>query len=335
VTFEDGESIAYDAALVATGAIARRPPIPGSELANVFTLRSLEDANAISRAADRAVKAVVVGASFIGMEAAASLRGRGLDVTVVAPDSPFEKTLGTEIGAMFRTLHEERGVQFELGARLARFDGDGTVREVILETGVRLPADLVLLGLGVRPATEFLCGIALYDDGGIPVDEHLRVVDGLWAAGDVASFPDARSGEQVRIEHWRTAEQLGRAAARGMLGAQTAFAAVPFFWTNQFGEGLQYVGHTTGWDEILFDGRVADRDFLACYVSNGRITAAAASKRDRDMAAIAELMRTDRMPSVDTVRVGGIDWLARLRETSGSAEPETRGACEANCPKEV
>lgn len=310
LTLDDGISLGYVAALVATGASARRPPIAGIELANVLTLRGFDDADAIVQATEDASHAVVVGASFIGMEAAASLVERGLSVTIVAPSSaPFEKTLGRAIGEMFRALHEGRGVHFELGTRVVRFEGESVVERVVLENGKSLAADLVIVGAGAEPATGFLRGVTLDSGGGVVVDEHLCAGDGLYAAGDIARFPDPRTGELARIEHWRTAEQQGRVAAHNMVGDVTRYTAVPFFWTTQYGASLQYVGHASRWDEILFDGDVAGRDFLALYVKDGRCIAAAGCNRDAQMGAIAEALRLDRMPSADTVRRGPVDWL--------------------------
>ena len=310
LVLDDGRNLDYSAALVATGAVARRPPIDGVDLANVFTLRGFDDADAIVRAAEGAARAVVVGASFIGMEAAASLVERGLAVTIVAPSSvPFEKTLGREIGAMFQRLHESHGVRFELGSRVARFNGTMAVESVVLDTGTILDADLVIVGAGVEPATAFFRGIDLHEDGGVIVDEHLCAGDGLYAAGDVARFRDPRTGDFTRIEHWRTAEQQGRVAARNMVGNVTPYTAVPFFWTTQYGESLQYVGHATRWDEIVFDGDVAGREFLAVYVKDERIAAVAGCRRDAEMGAIAEAMRLGRLPSPDVARRGPVDWM--------------------------
>jgi NADPH-dependent 2,4-dienoyl-CoA reductase/sulfur reductase-like enzyme/nitrite reductase/ring-hydroxylating ferredoxin subunit len=310
VTLDDGRTLGYTAALVATGSVARRPAIPGVDLTNVLTLRGFDDADAIVQATQGASRAAVVGASFIGMEVAASLVERGLAVTVVAPSSaPFEKTVGDEIGAMFRRLHEGRGVRFELGTSVVRFEGDGAVERVVLANGAVVDVDLVVVGAGVDPATGFLRGVALGEDGGVLVDAYLCAGDGLWAAGDIARFPDPLTGEPTRIEHWRTAEQQGRVAARNMAGLATPHTSVPFFWTNQFGESLQYVGHASGWDEIIVDGDVDGRDFLALYVRGDRIAAAAASRRDAVMGAIAEAMRLGRMPSPDAARRGGVDWL--------------------------
>ena len=313
VTFDDGESLTCDAVLVATGSVARRPPIPGIDMDGIVTLRSFDDADAIVAATERARRAVVVGASFIAMEVAASLVERGLSVTVVAPeDVPFAKTLGPEIGRMVRALHEERGVTFRLGTGVSRFEGERSVSHVVLDDESRIEADLVVVGAGVRPATSFVEGLDLHEDGGILVDERLRAADGVWAAGDVAWFPDPRSGRRSRIEHWRTALQQGRVAAHDMAGLDVTYSSLPFFWTNQYGEGVQYVGHATSWDEILVDGDVDARDFLALYVRNGSVIAAAGSGRDRQLAAVSELLRLGRMPSPEEVRDGGVDWVARL-----------------------
>ena len=314
VSFADGASLRFDAVLLATGGVPRRLDVPGGGLQSIFTLRSLDDCDRIIAAAQNARRAVVIGASFIGMETAASLTERGLPVTVVAPDAtPFERTLGKEIGAMFQKLHEENGVTFRLGAKLARFEGTGKVEKVVLENGDRLDADLVIAGVGVRPATDFLKGWALNPDGSVPVDLQFRAADGVYAAGDIAQFPDWRTGERIRIEHWRLAEQHGRVAARNMLGRKQDFVSIPFFWTNQFGVNLRYVGYTKGWDEIIFHGDPAAREFVGFYVKGGKVLAAAGVANDMKMVAISELMRIGRMPSADELRKGQPDLVQRLK----------------------
>ncbi|MGH9852356.1 MAG: FAD-dependent oxidoreductase, partial [Blastocatellia bacterium] len=273
VSFKGGEQLAYDALLVATGGEPRILQIAGSDLQNVLTLRSFADSDAIIAAAEQAKRAVVIGASFIGMEAASSLKTRGLEVTVVAPDeTPFKKTLGGAIGALFQKIHEDNGVRFRLGAKVARITGHGKVEAVELEAGdkpekpEKIDADLVVVGVGVKPATDFLVGVNLHKDGGVVVDEHLRAAADLYAAGDIAWFPSAPTGERQRIEHWRTALQQGRIAARNMAGKNIRYSSVPFFWTRQFDSGLLYVGHATSWDEIIFQGDVTTQNFLAFYV---------------------------------------------------------------------
>jgi apoptosis-inducing factor 3 len=313
ITFKDGATLTCDSLLVATGGTPRRLNIPGSELKNIFVLRGFQDADAIIEAARGVSRAVVIGASFIGMETASSLKERKLSVTVVAPDKvPFEKTLGPEIGRLLQQVHESHGVQFKLGASAARFEGDGEVKAVVLNSGERIETDLVIIGVGVSPATAFLEGVNLHKDGGVFVDRRLRAADGVYAAGDIAYFPSALTNERQRIEHWRTAQQQGRVAAHNMAGQEIEFDGVPFFWTRQFDAGLLYVGHATGWDEIIYQGEVSRKDFLAFYVSGNRVLAVASMNRDRDMAALEELMRLGRMPSPSRLRHGATNFLELL-----------------------
>lgn len=313
ITFEGGETMDYDAVLVATGGAPIRLNIPGSDLKNICMLRSFNDADSIIEIARRSRRAVVVGSSFIGMEAAFSLRERGLEVTVVAPSQePFETTLGAEVGALFRRLHESRGVRFKLGSIVYRFEGSHNVEAVTLDNGESIEADMVVVGAGVRPVTHFIEGVELDDAGGIIVDSRLRAADGIYAAGDITSFKEPRTGERVRIEHWRTAQQQGRAAARNMLGRDLAFDGVPFFWTRQFDVGLLYVGHAKSWDEIIYRGNVSSHDFLAFYLKGDRVIAVAGMNRDREMAAAEELLRLDRMPSREQLKWDEINLVKML-----------------------
>jgi len=243
----------YDALLLCTGGQPRALDVPGSDLQGVHTLRSYDDSKTLRNAAQDAERAVVVGASFIGMEAAQSIRSLGTSVTVVGPESvPFERVLGERIGGTIHALHEENGVAFHLGHTVRRFEGaDGAVRQVVLDDGATLDADLVIVGIGVTPATDFVKGVEKADDGSIVVDQHLRAADGLYAAGDIARFPDWRTGQATRIEHWRLAGQHGRLAGQNMAGEQEPFRGVPFFWTRHFGTSFQYIGHASTWDEII------------------------------------------------------------------------------------
>lgn len=314
ITFADGERLTCESLLVATGGRPRPLDVPGADLGNIFLLRSFSDADAIIRGAGPASRAVVVGTSFIGMEAAFSLRKRGLEVTVVGPEPvPFSRTLGHEIGSLFQKLHEENGVSFRLGTSAANFDGTNTVEAVLLENGERIEADLVIVGIGVEPVTDFLEGVPLGKDRSITVDTQLRAATGVHVAGDIATYPDIRTGEPTRIEHWRTAQQQGRVAAHNMAGRKHAFDGVPFFWTQQFDLSLRYIGHATKWEEIIWDGDLSYHTFLAFYMHEGRVTAVAGMKRDRDMAALEELMRLDHMPSPEELRAGSIDFPALLR----------------------
>lgn len=291
----DGSVVGYDAALLATGGAPVLPSLPGAGLGHVYTLRSRDDADAILQQAERSACAVVLGASFIGMEVAASLRERGLDVTVVGKEAaPFAKQLGEEVGRAFTGLHERHGVAFRLGCEVAALEGDGQVSGVVLDSGERIAADLVVVGFGVKPATSYAETLQRNDDGGIIVDASLCAAPGLYAAGDIASFPHRGDGEPVRVEHWRVAEQHGRVAALGMLGRAARYDAAPVFWTIQYMKRLDYVGHATEWDRVVLHGDVGRLEFLAYYVRDGRVAAAAGMGRDKDTAALVELFTTRR-----------------------------------------
>lgn len=304
IDFDDETTLEYDSLLVATGSIPRKLPFQVESQDNVFLLRSFSDSDAIIAAAEKGKRAIVIGASFIGMEAASSLRTRGCDVTVVAPDeAPFETVLGTEIGKLFQRVHESHGVNFRLGEYVDRFVSRAPrVEAVLLDSGERLEADLVVVGVGVTPATDILHGIELHKDGGVIADEFLRIADDVYAAGDIVHFHDPRTNELTRIEHWRTAMQQGRTAAQNMAGNKKSFDAVPFFWTVQFDATLRYVGHAKDWDEIIFQGDVEKQDFLAFYVKENKILAVAGMNRDRDMAIWEERIRNNRIPSPDQLR---------------------------------
>ena len=285
VRFADGSSLAYDAALLATGGIPKAPKLPGAELDGVFLLRSAADLDAILAAAQKARQIVVVGGGFIAMEVASSLRERGLAVTIVMPEStPFEHPLGPMIGAVFARLHEQKGVVLRTGETVAALEGDGVVSAVRLATGERLAADLVVIGGGIGPATDVLRGVTLREDGGVPVDRTLRATETLYAAGDLAAFPLYGDGAPIRVEHWRLAQQHGRHAARAMLGRDTPFDSVPYFWTIHFLKRLDYVGHATDWDDIIVDGDLEKPEFIALYVKAGRVDAVIGWERDQDIA---------------------------------------------------
>jgi NADPH-dependent 2,4-dienoyl-CoA reductase/sulfur reductase-like enzyme/nitrite reductase/ring-hydroxylating ferredoxin subunit len=303
LVFDDGTDLTPDAVLVATGGVPRRPGVPGADLPRVFTLRSRDDCDRIVAATAGATRAVVVGASFIGMECAAGLQARGLDVTVVGPDAvPFERQLGRDVGLAVQQLHEENGVLFRLGPHVTGFEGDERVRAVALDDGGRLDADLVLLGVGVAPATGFLANVPLNDDGSVDVDAELRVNDrAVWAAGDIARYPEAHVGGRARIEHWRLAQQHGRAAAAAMADHGSPFAGVPFFWTEHFGLRVSCAGVASGWDDCFTVGDAAARDLTVFYTRDGDLVAAAGT-RGRDLAVFAELMRSGRLPAAAALR---------------------------------
>jgi NADPH-dependent 2,4-dienoyl-CoA reductase/sulfur reductase-like enzyme len=278
VDLSDGSRRSYGALLLATGANPVRLTLPGADRPNVFTLRSLADSRAIIAAATKAQRAVVVGASFIGLEVAASLRTRGLEVHVVAPGArPLERVLGPELGDFVRGLHEEHGVRFHLGRKPAAFDG-----AVMLDDGSRLAADLVVVGVGVKPSLELAEKAGLDVDGGVLVNAFLETsAAAVYAAGDIARWQDERTGQRLRIEHWVVAERQGQTAARNMLGHREAFRAVPFFWSQHYDVTIAYVGHAEAWDRIEVAGSLPAKDALVAYRHRGKIRAIATVFRDK------------------------------------------------------
>lgn len=308
VSFDDGSDMAFDRLLVATGGAPRKLKLPGADLGHIHTLRSFGSADDIIASIDGAKKAAVIGASFIAMEAAAALKKRGLDVTVIAPDKvPFERTLGLEIGAVFQKIHEDNGVKFRLGNGVAGFEGDPNVSSVILASGEKVEADVVITGIGVVPETSFLSGVELHPDHGVFVDENMRIADDVYAAGDIVHFRDQRTGQTMRIEHWRTALQQGRVAARNMAGKAAKYHAVPFFWTTEFDSTLNYLGRAAGWDEIIFKGKPETQEFLAFFVKDGLVTAVASMNRDKELAYLEGLFLSDKVPTPDEIRRDDFD----------------------------
>jgi NADPH-dependent 2,4-dienoyl-CoA reductase/sulfur reductase-like enzyme len=272
-----GAPLAWDRLLLATGAEPVRLDIPGGDQPNVYTLRSLHDCRAIIAAAQAAKSAVVIGASFIGLEVAAALRARNLEVHVVAPPArPLERVFGAELGDFIRAVHEEHGVVFHLGDIVSAIEG----KRVLLKSGDSLKADFVVTGIGVRPRTELAEKAGLDIDRGVKVNEFLETSrPGIFAAGDVARWRD-HAGRSMRIEHWVVAERQGQTAARNMLGARERYDDVPFFWSQHYDLPINYVGHAEHWDELIIDGDIAAKDCLVRYKCDGRVLAVASINRD-------------------------------------------------------
>ena len=279
VTLSNGHSLGYGALLLATGAEPVRLGIPGNNLPHVCYLRTLSDSRRIIDKAQNAKRAVVIGASFIGLEVAASLRERKIEVAVVGKHSqPLEKILGREMANLIRETHEAHGVKFYL-ARTPAVIQDGHVQ---LDDGTILDCDLVVVGIGVRPNTALAEKAGIATDNGILVNEFLETnMPGIFAAGDIARWPDPRAG-RIRVEHWVLAERHGQTAARNILGAREPFKAPPFFWSNHFDLQIRYVGHGSGDDQASMSGDLKAKEASVIFRAGARVTAVASIGRDRE-----------------------------------------------------
>jgi apoptosis-inducing factor 3 len=275
---EGDRRVPYGALLLATGAEPVRLDIPGNDQPHVFTLRSWADSRAIIAAAAGKRRAVVIGASFIGLEVAGSLRQRGLEVHVIAPESaPLERVLGPQLGAYIRTLHEGHGVKFHLQAKPARIEAGS----VVLDNGTSLPADVVVIGVGVRPRTDLATKAGLAADRGITVNEFLETsVPHIYAAGDIARWPDPHTGTQMRVEHWVVAQRQGQTAARNILGNRERFDAVPYFWSQHYDVAIRYSGHAEQWDRIDVLGTPGKGPASVAYRAKGKTLAVASIDAD-------------------------------------------------------
>lgn len=281
VRLDGGETREFGALLLATGATPVRLPA-GLQQGGppVHYLRTFADSKAIVAGAAGAKRVVILGASFIGLEVAASLRVRNLEVHIVAPDArPLERVMGAELGHFIQQLHEEHGVRFHLRQRARSISDAG----VVLENGERLAADFVVAGIGVKPNLDLAATVGLKIDRGVSVDEQLQTsAPGIFAAGDIARWPDPHSGDRIRVEHWVVAQRQGQAAARSILGRQDAFTAVPFFWSQHYDVPINYVGHAESWDSVQIEGSIEARDCAVRFLKGQRTLAVATIYRDRE-----------------------------------------------------
>ena len=280
MTTSSGQMLTFDALLLAMGAEPIRLQLPGDDAPHVHYLRSLADSRAIIAASMNAKRAVVIGGSFIGLEVAASLRARNLDVHVVAPETvPLERVLGAQLGAFVKSLHEEKGVVFHLGHKPQRIDAEA----VVIDDGTSIPADLVVIGVGVHPRLALAEDAGLQMDRGVLVNEFLESsAPGIYAAGDIARWPDPYSGDRIRVEHWVVAQRMGQTAARNILGAQERFSDVPFFWSAHYDVSINYVGHAEKWDQLRVDGAPESRDVAVRFERGGKTLALATIFRDQE-----------------------------------------------------
>jgi NADPH-dependent 2,4-dienoyl-CoA reductase/sulfur reductase-like enzyme/nitrite reductase/ring-hydroxylating ferredoxin subunit len=280
VQFADGKQRKFDALLLATGAQPVKLKVPGADRAHVCYLRSQSDCRTIIAKAGKAKRIVLVGASFIAMEVAASLSQRKLEVHIVAPEAvPMATVLGPQVGEYLRRLHERNGVVFHLQQSVVAIDE----RKVTLKDGHTIDADLVVIGIGVKPLIDLAERAGIKTDRGVSVNEHLETsIPGIFAAGDIARWPDPLTGDNIRVEHWVVAERQGQTAARNILGRRELFEAVPFFWTSQFDFTLNYIGHAEKWDKLDLEGSIEDQNCKLSFQRAGKTLAVATVGRDRE-----------------------------------------------------
>lgn len=309
VELADGDRLHYDKLLVATGARNRRLDIAGLGLEGVFDLRTVDDADRIRAVALPGRKAVVVGMGFIGSEVAASLRQLGVEVAVVAPGSaPLERVLGQEVGGVLASIHREKGVELLFGDSVTAFEGSGRLERVVTASGRRIDCDFAVIGVGVEPAVELAAGTGVEVDNGIVVDEYCRTrVDEIYAAGDVANHYHPVFDRRIRVEHWDNALKHGPVAARNMLGKDVPYEEIPWFWSDQYEMNLQYAGFHTSWDELVVRGSLEERSFVAFYCTAGRVLAAVAINRGRDLRRTIPVIRARRAVEPAELRNPDVD----------------------------
>jgi 3-phenylpropionate/trans-cinnamate dioxygenase ferredoxin reductase subunit len=320
VDLSTGGWVHYDKLLIATGVRNRRPPIPGLSLQNVFDLRSVSDADAIRAAIVPGRKAAVIGMGFIGCEVAASLRQKDVDVVCIDPSpTPLFRVLGDRVGQVMSAIHRDHGVAMIFEDIVTRFEGDRRVERIITKRNRHVDCDFAIVGVGVEPVTDFIAESGVETSNGILVDEYCRTnVEHVYAAGDVANHYHPVFQGRMRVEHWQNAMQQGAAAARSMLGHGSPYDAVHWFWSDQYDVNLQYAGFHQQWDHVVVRGNVDARNFIAFYLSHGRIAAVAALNRGRDVRRVMPIIKARTVVDLRQLGDEGVD-LRRLAEGHGSA----------------
>jgi 3-phenylpropionate/trans-cinnamate dioxygenase ferredoxin reductase subunit len=303
VELGDEERVAYDKLLIVTGGRNRRFPIPGLDLEGIYDLRTVADCDRIRAEITPGRKAVVVGMGFIGSEVAASLRQSGVEVVVVDRNKvPLRRVLGEDVGRVIEGIHRDNEVALIFEDTVAAFEGADHVERVRTERGRLIECDFVVVGLGVEPVTELLADTGVEIENGIVVDEFCRTgVEGIYAAGDVANHYHPMFERRIRVEHWQNALNQGPAAARSMLGKDEPYDEVPWFWSDQYDFNLQYAGFHTEWDDLVVRGSMEERNFVAFYRKDGRVLAAVAANRGRDLRRSMRLLKAQR--PVDTIKL--------------------------------
>jgi NADPH-dependent 2,4-dienoyl-CoA reductase/sulfur reductase-like enzyme/nitrite reductase/ring-hydroxylating ferredoxin subunit len=303
VELDNKTKLKYDKAVVTTGSRPKKLEIAGNDLKNIFTLRSLTDAEGILKRAKDSQKIAIIGASFIGLESAENLKHQDRDIHIIAPESiPFSKLLGEEIGTLIQDKFEANGIKFHLNSTVSEFRGNGKVEEIVLDSGETIGADMVILGIGVQPITDFMPSHDRVVDGSLLTNKYLQVENDIFAAGDVATFPYWKTGDLIRIEHWRVAEQHGMIAASNMLDKRREVEIIPFFWTNLGGLNMRYIGYSNKWDETIIDGDFSAESFIIYYANNNQINAALGVNRDKQIVLIEELLRLGKMPTAGDLK---------------------------------
>ena len=309
VELDDGRRVPFDRLLIATGGRNRRFPVAGADLDGIYSLRTVQDADRIRAETIAGRRVVVVGMGFIGSEVAASLRQKDLDVVAIEPSkTPLARVLGEDVGHCLADLHRARGVRTVFEDTVVAFEGTSRVERVLTKGGQRLECDFVVVGVGIEPVVDVLDGSGVHVDNGVVVGEYCQTnVSGIYAAGDVANHYHPLFNRRIRVEHWQNAIKQGAAAARNMLGRHVAYDEVHWFWSDQYDANLQYAGFHSTWEQLVVRGRLGSDSFLACYVNEGRIDAAVAVNRGKDLRRVMPLIKARRPIDPEQLRDESVD----------------------------